>query len=68
LSLALGKQEDYIAQLYEYPFIILHLLHYEKTISRPEDALFACGAHSDYSLFTFLLIDNEPGLEILLNG
>jgi isopenicillin N synthase-like dioxygenase len=42
----------------------VRLLHYEATLSKPEDGVYGCGAHSDYGLFTFLLTDEEPGLEI----
>ena len=37
---------------------------YAKEESRPEDGIFACGAHSDYGFITLLLTDEHPGLQI----
>jgi len=38
------------------------LLHYEATVSKPEEGIYGCGAHCDYGLFTFLVTDEVSGL------
>ena len=43
---------------------ILYLLHYSKKKSNPENGIFGTGQHTDYDLFTILLTDNNPGLQI----
>lgn len=43
----------------------LRLLHYAKEESKPEEGIFACGAHSDYGMITLLLTDEHAGLQIL---
>ena len=45
---------------------MLRLLHYSNEPSKPDDGIFACGAHSDYGMITLLLTDNNPGLQVKL--
>ncbi|KAA8496943.1 2-oxoglutarate-Fe(II) type oxidoreductase [Porphyridium purpureum] len=47
------------------PMVFLRLLHYTGIKSEASEGRFACGAHSDYGLLTFLRTDDEPGLQIL---
>lgn len=51
------------------PLAVLRLLRYEAVTSRPDQGLFACGAHSDYGMWTLLLVDGTtPGLQICDKG
>ena len=65
LALAIGlDDEHYFDEYFADPIVTLRLLHYAKERSHPEEGVFACGAHSDYGMLTFLLTDDTPGLEI----
>jgi isopenicillin N synthase-like dioxygenase len=65
LALAMGLDDKhYFDNDFADPIVTLRLLHYAKETSQPEDGIFACGAHSDYGMLTFLLTDENPGLEI----
>jgi isopenicillin N synthase-like dioxygenase len=46
------------------PMAALRLLHYASVQSRPEDGIFAAGAHSDYGMLTLLLTDEHRGLQV----
>lgn len=46
----------------------LRLLHYSARVSDPGNGVFGAGAHSDYGMFTFLVTDETPGLQVLLEG
>jgi len=44
---------------------VLRLLRYAATPSNVEEGRFACGAHTDYGLFTLLAVtDSVPGLQV----
>jgi|UniRef100_A0A8J9RZE9 isopenicillin N synthase-like dioxygenase len=64
LALAIGVDEHYFDSSFSDPLAVLRLLHYSGEPSRPEDGIFACGAHSDYGMITLLLTDSTPGLQI----
>ena len=64
LALAIGVDEHYFDDAFQDPMAVLRLLHYAKEQSRPEDGVYACGAHSDYGMVTLLLTDSNPGLQI----
>lgn len=68
LALALCLEEDYFDQYFREPMAVVRLLHYAQETSRPEQGVFACGAHSDYGMITLLLTDCQPGLQISHNG
>ena len=51
-----------------YYINVNRLLHYEGIVSEPEKGLLACGAHSDYGMITLLATDDEPGLQIYVDG
>ena len=65
LALALGLDEDYFDSAFQEPMAALRLLHYAKEESKPEDGIYACGAHSDYGMITLLLTDQNYGLQVL---
>jgi isopenicillin N synthase-like dioxygenase len=67
LALALGLPETYFDESFRDDEVIasLRLLHYAPVESRPDDGIFACGAHTDYGMITLLLTDGNPGLQIL---
>ena len=66
LALAIGlEDEHYFDQAFADPLCTLRLLHYAKEESKPDDGIFACGAHSDYGMLTLLLTDEIGGLQIL---
>ena len=44
------------------------MLRYAPERSTPESGVLACGAHSDYGMFTLLATDDVPGLQILPRG
>ena len=65
LALAMGLEDmHYFDNDFADPIVTLRLLHYANETSQPDDGIFACGAHSDYGMLTFLLTDENPGLEI----
>jgi len=64
LALAIGVDEHYFDDAFQDAMAVLRLLHYAKEESRPEDGVYACGAHSDYGMITLLLTDLNPGLQI----
>merc|ERR1712087_136548 len=67
IALSLNLSIDY----FETPGIrdegqeVLFLVHYPATKSDPEAGLLGAGSHTDYDLFTILLTDSNPGLQIL---
>lgn len=65
LALALELDENYFDKDFVNPIASLRLLHYAATESKPEEGVYACGAHSDYGMITLLLTDDNPGLQIL---
>jgi isopenicillin N synthase-like dioxygenase len=65
LALSLGLDEHHFDPHFTEPMAALRLLHYAKEESKPEEGIFACGAHSDYGMITLLLTDENAGLQIL---
>ena len=49
------------------PTTMIRLLHYSNEPSKPDEGIFACGAHSDYGMITLLLTDDNPGLQVKLS-
>ena len=68
LALALSLEKHYFDAYFREPMAVTRLLHYAQETSRPEEGVFACGAHSDYGMITLLLTDHQPGLQINYNG
>jgi len=65
LSLSLNLPPNYFDKFFQdRPMITLKPLHYAPIKSDPDNGIFAAGAHSDYGMFTFLVTDTEPGLQI----
>jgi isopenicillin N synthase-like dioxygenase len=46
IALAIGLQENYFDDAFSEPLAVLRLLHYAAEKSRPDEGVFACGAHS----------------------
>ncbi len=64
LSLSLGLDEDYFAQLYtSEPFILFRIFSYPPA-SKSSDSKWGVGEHTDYGILTILRQDNCGGLEI----
>lgn len=61
------KKDALFNPFFQDPTTMVRLLHYSKEPSKPEDGLFACGAHSDYGMITLLLTDDNPGLQVKLS-
>lgn len=68
LARALELDQHYFDEFFQEPIRAIRLLHYAKETSAPEDGVFACGAHSDYGMTTFLLTDEQQGLQINFKG
>jgi isopenicillin N synthase-like dioxygenase len=65
LALAIGLEDaHFFDDAFMDPMAMLRLLHYAATPSRPDEGVYACGAHSDYGMITLLLTDDTPGLQI----
>jgi isopenicillin N synthase-like dioxygenase len=65
IALSLGLDEHHFDPHFTEPMAALRLLHYANEESKPEEGIFACGAHSDYGMITLLLTDEHAGLQIL---
>jgi isopenicillin N synthase-like dioxygenase len=67
LALALNLPETFFDGSFRDDEVVasLRLLHYAPVESKPEDGIYACGAHSDYGMITLLATDENPGLQIL---
>jgi len=68
IGLGLGLEESHFDEAFEDSIATLRLLRYDKRESKPEEGIFACGAHSDYGIVTLLLTDENPGLQIQYRG
>ncbi|CAB9528406.1 oxoglutarate-Fe(II) type oxidoreductase [Seminavis robusta] len=68
LALALELDQSYFDPHFQEPMPFIRLLHYANETSKPEEGIFACGAHSDYGMITLLLTDHNPGLQIYHNN
>ena len=70
IALSLNLTSDY----FETPGMrnegqdILYMLHYPPMKSDPDRGVLGNGAHTDYDLFTILLTDSNPGLQIWYQG
>ena len=64
LALSLGLPAQHFDDYFSEPMAALRLLHYDAVKSRPEEGLFAAGAHSDYGMITLLLTDENSGLQV----
>lgn len=65
IAQAIGLVKNHFDNKFVEQFATIRLLHYAAEKSRPQEGLYACGAHSDYGMITLLLTDNNPGLQIL---
>ena len=69
-ALALGLPRDIFLEpgYFDRPAAVMKLNHYTAEASTPESGVLACGAHSDWGMFTLLATDDVPGLQILRDG
>lgn len=65
LALSLNLPATFFDDSFLEPIASIRLLHYAPVPSKPEDGVFACGAHTDYGMITLLLTDDNRGLRIL---
>jgi len=67
VALSLNLTSDYFEQpgYRDHAQELFYLLHYPPQQSDPDSDLFGAGSHTDYQLFTILLTDSNPGLQIL---
>ena len=64
-AFALGHEYDYFDEDFGVSHAcVLRLLRYAPTPSKVDEGKFACGAHTDYGLFTLLATDSVPGLQV----
>lgn len=65
LVASIGLPPDYLqASFQPHAAATTRLLHYAPVVSRPENGVFGCGAHTDWGCLT-LLVTEEEGLEVL---
>ncbi|KAL2608583.1 hypothetical protein R1flu_027156 [Riccia fluitans] len=57
IALSLELRPDYFEKMFTVPMVAMRPLHYA-------EGKFGSGAHSDYGLLTFLLTDDNSGLQI----
>eukprot|EP01084_Bolivina_argentea_P314110 544056_1 len=69
-ALSLNLSMNYFEQpgIRDNSIDLLYLLHYSKQKSDINNGIFGTGQHTDYDLFTILLTDNNPGLQILFEN
>lgn len=70
LSLSLNLSRNYfnVDEIFgNKPQNVLRLIHYFPIISDIEIGRFGAGQHTDYGIMTFLITDNNQGLQILIN-
>ncbi len=64
-AFAVGHEYDYFDEDFGVSHAcVLRLLRYAPTPSKVDEGKFACGAHTDYGLFTLLATDSVPGLQV----
>ncbi len=64
LLASIGLPPDYLqASFQPHAEATTRLLHYAPVVSRPDDGVFGCGAHTDWGCLT-LLVTEEEGLEV----
>jgi len=66
LSLSLNLPANHFDKNFTQPMHGMVPVHYSAVKSQPGEGAFACGAHSDYGMMTFLTTDDVPGLEVLV--
>ncbi|KAL3689724.1 hypothetical protein R1sor_016033 [Riccia sorocarpa] len=64
IALSLELRPDYFEKMFTVPMVVMRPLHYAAVHSSPQEGRFGSGAHSDYGLLTFLLTDENSGLQI----
>ena len=69
ISLSLNLSANYLEQpgIREKGIEALYLLKYRQQKSDVGNGIFGTGEHSDYDLFTILLFNSNPGLQVLHN-
>jgi isopenicillin N synthase-like dioxygenase len=70
MSLALGLPEGWMSERNERAVITLRPINYERRPGAPDvlPEQMRLGAHTDFGVFTLLLADEEPGLQVLRHG
>lgn len=68
VALSAGYPSNHFEYFCQHPTVALRFLRYLPEVSRPEDEVFAAAPHTDYGIFTLLLTDGTPGLEMEWNG
>jgi isopenicillin N synthase-like dioxygenase len=68
IASALELPVDYLDSCFNRPMVTLRVVQYTEEKSVPAEGLLSCGAHSDYGMFTLLLTDSVPGLEVNVRG
>ena len=66
-SLALGLPADFISRSTSRAANVMRVINYERHADHPEfvESQMRMGAHTDYGVFTILLADPVPGLQVL---
>ena len=64
VALSLELPEDFFGDKMDRAIANLRLLHYPPQPGPVDDALFGCGAHSDYGFLTILAQDDVGGLQV----
>ncbi|XP_065175727.1 uncharacterized protein LOC135805593 [Sycon ciliatum] len=64
VALALDMEADYFHQFFTKHIAKLRILHYNETLSNPEEGLYGAGEHTDLGMLTLLKTDDVPGLQI----
>ena len=67
-SLAVSDNPGLFDQYFTERKTYIRLLHYSAEASDERSGLYACGAHTDYGMITLLLTDDNPGLQVKLDG
>lgn len=67
-SLAVSEDPHLFNKYFMERRLFVKLLHYSAEQSDEKNGLYACGAHSDYGMITLLLTDDNPGLQVKLDG
>ncbi len=65
IALALGQEAGALDSHFEKPTTFLRLLHYPPQQNPDEEKLYGSAPHTDYGFITFLLQDDQGGLEVL---
>ncbi|KAK9789927.1 hypothetical protein WJX73_006573 [Symbiochloris irregularis] len=68
IALALDLPATYFDKDFVKLMALLRPLHYACVASSPDEGIFGAGAHTDYGMLTILATDNNPGLQVLMDG